>query len=450
MSETDASSDSRPSKSERPILEVEGLRKHFVQNDSFVDRVLGNSRTVQAVDGVDLSVGEEEIVGVVGESGCGKSTLAKLILNLERATSGSVRYKGDELTGVSDKRMREYRRDIQMIFQAPLGSLNPRRTVGEIIRTPLEVHDIGANEAERMDMVRDVIKKVGLDPNHLSRYPRQFSGGQQQRIAIARALILEPELLIADEPVSALDVSVQAQILSFLNEIQDDMGLSIIFIAHDLGVIRHIADRVYVMYLGKIVESGPTETLFNDPKHPYTRSLLSAIPRIDPKRQRDRVILRGTVPSPIDPPSGCRFNTRCPVVIPPPDWSGTQEEFTACFQFRDMVQNDDYEISLVQSEVDSDANMHDRLAEEYLPMSLEDLPAEAAEMITDALAAIVEGDESEAQSILAEAFPSPCETDVPRQSQVESGHATACHRYDPEKRRNHPRIESDLGFEELL
>jgi len=435
MSEQHTDFHSTPAKTDQPLLEIEDAKKHFVQNDTFTDRLFGNSTTVKAVDGVSLSVGDEEIIGVVGESGCGKSTLAKIILNLERPTSGTVRFKDDDITGLSDRKMRSYRRDIQMIFQDPLGSLNPRKTVREIIKAPLEVHDIGDNEDERMEKVTEMVSKVGLKQDQLNRHPRQFSGGQQQRVAIARALILEPDLLIADEPVSALDVSVQAQILTFLREIQESMGLSIVFIAHDLGVVRHIADRVVVMYLGNVVETGPTDQLFNDPKHPYTKSLLSAIPRIGEPRHRDRIILRGTVPSPIDPPNGCRFNTRCPVVIPPSGWRGTQEQFNACFEFRNRIEKEEFDLDVIKSTLEatgdsSNVNLNEALLNEFVSVEVPELPPDAASAVANAAEALVADDVSEARERLSDAFPTPCEQEVPRDTAIAGNQVVACHRYD--------------------
>jgi peptide/nickel transport system ATP-binding protein len=246
---------------------------------------------------------------------------------------------------------------------------------------------------------------------------------------------LEPDLLIADEPVSALDVSVQAQILTFLREIQESMGLSIVFIAHDLGVVRHIADKVVVMYLGKVVEYGSTEQLFDDPKHPYTKSLLSAIPRISEQRQRDRVILKGTVPSPIDPPTGCRFNTRCPVVIPPSGWRGTQEQFNACFEFRNRIDNEEFDLEVIMSTLQatdssSDTDIKEELLNEFVSVDVSELPSDAASAVRDAAEVLVDDDVSEARNILHEAFPSPCQQQVPEDTTITEGQVVACHRYD--------------------
>ena len=294
-----------------PLLEVTDLVKHFpIKSGIVVDRQVGS---VKAVDGVSLTIGEGETLGLVGESGCGKSTLSRTIMQLTAATSGSVRFRGEELVGRSRRSLRPVRREMQMIFQDPYASLNPRKRVGQIIGEPIELHGL-AKGRDVKGRVQDLLDRVGLSPEHADRYPHEFSGGQRQRIGIARALALQPKLIIADEPVSALDVSVQAQIVNLLEDLQQELGLSYLFVAHDLGVVRHVSDRVAVMYLGRIVESATAAALYDRPLHPYSNALLSAVPVPDPKLniERERIVLEGDVPSPIDPPSGCHFHTRCP------------------------------------------------------------------------------------------------------------------------------------------
>ena len=293
-----------------PLLEVTDLVVHFpIKSGILVDREVA---TVHAVDGVSLTLHEGETLGLVGESGCGKSTLCRAILQLVSPTSGSVRFAGDELVGRSRRDLRPLRREMQMIFQDPFASLNPRKRVGQIIGDPIELHGL-ARGAELKRRVLELLERVGLQAEHYNRFPHEFSGGQRQRIGIARALALQPKLIIADEPVSALDVSVQAQIINLLEELQDEFGLSYLFVAHDLGVVRHVSDRVAVMYLGKVVETSASDALYRSPLHPYTNALLSAVPIPDPRRnsERERITLEGDVPSPIDPPPGCRFHTRC-------------------------------------------------------------------------------------------------------------------------------------------
>ncbi|MBB5190076.1 oligopeptide transport system ATP-binding protein [Silvimonas terrae] len=303
------------SENRKPILSVRDVKVHFKVRQ-------GNTwpwqapRTLKAVDGVSFDLFEGETLGIVGESGCGKSTLSRAMLNLIPATDGSIVWMGKEMRGASHAQWQAARKDIQMIFQDPLASLNPRMTVAQIIGEPLRTHRPELSKAEVMERVKKMMVRVGLREQQINRYPHEFSGGQAQRIGIARALILEPKLVICDEPVSALDVSIQAQIINLLKELQREMGLSLIFIAHDLAVVKHISDRVLVMYLGHVMELASKRALYDQPTHPYTQALMSAIPLPDPKAEQNKVIqiLSGELPSPINPPSGCVFRTRCPKV----------------------------------------------------------------------------------------------------------------------------------------
>lgn len=316
------------------ILEVKGLTRHFPTRGGLTRR---SRAVVRAVDGVDLGLSSGETLGIVGESGCGKSTLTRLLAALDRPTSGEVLYEGEDVFAMSRREMRRWRRHVQIVLQDPYTSLNPRMTVEEIVGEPFEIHPEVAPKDSRRRRILDLMEMVGLDPDYATRYPYQFSGGQRQRIGIARAIALRPRVLICDEPVSALDVSVQAQVINLLDGLQDELGLSVVFVAHDLSVVRHVSDRVAVMYLGKVVELGRQGEIYEDSSHPYTRALLSVMPVPDPqlRGQREQIILVGDVPSPADPPPGCRFHTRCwkaqelcsvdePSLIPGPDSSHSQ------------------------------------------------------------------------------------------------------------------------------
>jgi oligopeptide transport system ATP-binding protein len=306
---------------EPSLLSIRNLTVHFdLGGGTLWDRMTGGSptrRVVRAVDGVTLDIREGETLGLVGESGCGKSTLGRAILRLVEPTAGEVVFRGTDLAHLSARRLRDERRHLQMVFQDPYASLNPRMTVGEIIAEPIETFDLARGQAKR-DLVRELMGTVGLSPRHIKRYPHEFSGGQQQRIGIARALAAQPDFIVADEPISALDVSIQAQIMNLMETLQRTRNLTYLFISHDLRAVRHTSDRVAVMYLGKLVEVANAKVIYDDPLMPYTKALISAVPVPDPKVEagRRRIVLEGDVPSPINPPSGCHFHTRCPFVVP--------------------------------------------------------------------------------------------------------------------------------------
>ncbi len=297
------------------LLDVQGLKMYFpITRGIVIQRHVGD---IKAVDDISFQVKKGETLGLVGESGCGKSTAGRAILQLYRPTAGHVYFKGEDLTQLKGEALRRKRREMQMIFQDPYASLNPRMTVGSIISEPLEVHNIYPSRKERQERVQELLRVVGLNPYFVNRYPHEFSGGQRQRIGVARALAVNPEFIVCDEPISALDVSIQAQIINLLMDLQAQFGLTYLFIAHDLSVVRHISDRIAVMYLGKLMELADRDELYNNPLHPYTQALLSAVPIPDPfvEERRQRIILQGDVPSPANPPKGCNFNTRCPRVM---------------------------------------------------------------------------------------------------------------------------------------
>ncbi|MFZ0216605.1 MAG: oligopeptide/dipeptide ABC transporter ATP-binding protein [Candidatus Dormiibacterota bacterium] len=295
---------------EQPILELHDVRTWFPVRSGVMQRTVAH---VRAVDGVDLTIRQGETLGLVGESGCGKTTLGRTVLRLVQASGGSILFKGEDLLRLSGGDLRRRRRELAMIFQDPYASLDPRQTVGEIVGEPLDIHGLTKTRAERSERIDELLEIVGLGAHYRNRYPHEFSGGQRQRIGIARALAVNPSLIVCDEPISALDVSIQAQIINLLERLQDQFKLTYLFIAHDLSVVKHISERVAVMYLGKVVEIASSSELYRAPRHPYTASLLSAVPLPDPKRERERqrIILQGDVPSPVAPPSGCRFRTRC-------------------------------------------------------------------------------------------------------------------------------------------
>ena len=318
---------------QRPILECHDLKMHFPVHGGIFGGVVAR---VRAVDGVSLSVKRGETLGLVGESGCGKSTLGRTLLRLYQPTAGSIRFQGEEISDLKQRQLRPLRRKMQMIFQDPYASLNPRMTVGAIVGEALAIHKLASGEARRQ-RVAELLEKVGLRAEHVDRYPHEFSGGQRQRIGIARALAVSPEVIIADEPVSALDVSVQAQVVNLLRDLQEEMGLTYLFIAHDLKVVEYFSDRVAVMYLGRVVEQASSAQLYRHPKHPYTQALLSAVPVPDPKARKERIVLTGDVPSPLDPPTGCPFHPRCPQAMDrckvevPPTYEVADGHTTACF-----------------------------------------------------------------------------------------------------------------------
>lgn len=319
-----------------PLLEVKNLKKYFTLNGDFVSRVAGKSRTLKAVDDISFSIDKGETLGLVGESGCGKSTTGRLITRLVEPTEGSIHLKGDDVMDFEGKSLLQARKAMQLVFQDPYSSLNPRKTIMQILQRPLEIHKLAPEWAQKRERVLELLNLVGLGREHVDRYPHEFSGGQRQRIAIARALAVDPEIIIGDEPVSALDVSVQAQILNLFRELQEKFGLTYLFIAHDLSVVRHISTRVAVMYVGKIVELGPVDEIFSRPQHPYTNALMAAVPEADPTKPPPRLTLQGELATPIDPPPGCRLNGRCPMATPecaeitPPLIDRGSGHFVAC------------------------------------------------------------------------------------------------------------------------
>ncbi|ADD03772.1 ABC-type transport system ATP-binding protein (probable substrate dipeptide/oligopeptide) [Natrialba magadii ATCC 43099] len=433
-SETHATAAATTSAGE-PLVSVQNLEKYFWENDSLLDRLVGEDPVaVRAVDGVSFDIYEGETLGLVGESGCGKSTTGETLLRLQESTGGRVEFEGENVYEMDSGALTDFRQNAQVVFQDPFSSLDPRMTIGDIVQQPLDIHDVGTTD-ERRARVRDLLERVGLSTDQLDRYPHEFSGGQRQRIGIARALALEPEFLVLDEPTSALDVSVQAQVLNLLEDLQNEFDLTYLLISHDLSVIRHICDRVAVMYLGEIVEIGPVEELFDNPKHPYTKALLESVPRATTdERERDRETLAGDVPSPRNPPSGCRFRTRCPMVIPPEGMQIEQETFREIMTARERIENRDISLETVggdQIELEDGSVpsedvpafvdlLHERLFDEPLPQR-------HRERVDEAFAELADTNWEAAESTLRTEYETVCERVNPGLG--EGGHPVACHLY---------------------
>ncbi len=410
-----------------PLVVVDGLRTYYES-----DALIGGS-PVKAVDGVSFDIERGETLGIVGESGCGKTTLGRSILRLEEPTEGRVLFDGTDLTTLQGRQLQQWRQHAQIVLQNPTSSINERMTVGRIVREPLDVHN-WQSPSERRERVFDLLETVGLESEHYYRYPHQFSGGQRQRVGIARALALQPEFLVLDEPVSALDVSVQAKILNLLMDLQAEFDLTYLLIAHDLSVVRHVCDRVGVMYLGKIMELGPTEDLFQSPANPYTHSLLSAIPQPDPSAGTNRITLRGTPPSPRHPPTGCVFSTRCPFKIRPAEHDDIgDQEWERIEAFRDILRERDQADITVVERLKGRLGLETRFTplEEVVSELFEDVSyaAPIEDDLEEATTLACAGDISEARASLTRAFGSVCETDRPTPHAVADQRVSRCHRH---------------------
>ncbi|USZ68798.1 ATP-binding cassette domain-containing protein [Halorussus salilacus] len=435
-----------------PLVSVRNLKKHYPIREGIFSKQVGAAK---AVDGISFDIQPGETLGLVGESGCGKSTAASSIIRLEESTDGEVIFNGggrggrtrnedgthpNDVTKFDERELKAFRRDAQMIFQDPSSSFDPRMTVGSSVAELLQVHGMSDRERRRA-IVQDLLERVGLSADDYDRYPHEFSGGQKQRIALARALVLNPEFIVADEPVSALDVSIKSEILSLINDLQEEFGLSLLFISHDMSVIREVCDRVAVMYLGEIVEIGETEELFSNPAHPYTEALLSAIPTPDPRVTKEGIELKGTVPSPSDPPSGCRFNTRCHRVLQSDEYDLEQSVWRSVLNFRNRTLGREIDVESVRKfvaaeqdvdpeTVSADAVKSEIRAEFELPDRLSDPDAER--VLDEALDHVAAEEAEEAIEMLSEVFTTPCEETAPEFVEIGRGHRSACLRNEPD------------------
>lgn len=408
-----------------PLLEVRGLEKHYPITRGFLRREVGR---VRAVDGIDFEIGRGEVLGIVGESGSGKTTAAHSILRLEEPTAGEIVFDGESVTDLSGPALRSFRRRAQLVVQDPNEAFNPRLTVGSAVAEPLSLHGM-SDESRRRAIVEDVLERVGLSSEDVDRYPHEFSGGEKQRISIARALVCNPDLIVADEPTSALDARVQSDVLALLADIRREHDISILFISHDLDVVRLFCDRVAVMYLGEIVEQGPIEDVLESPAHPYTRLLMNSVPSLDPNDRTFESPLTDTIPDPGDPPSGCRFHTRCPELIPPADLAVSDEVWRTLAAFRFTIETGELPSSVDPTTAD-DVDVA-TVKEAF------DLPAEFADQelnrrIQSAVEAVASGDVETASQELASVLPTICEQAVPTQS-THQGRPVNCHRYDPDR-----------------
>ncbi|WP_231183739.1 ABC transporter ATP-binding protein [Haladaptatus sp. DYF46] len=431
------------------LVEIRNVSKLFDLSQSAIDQLLGReAQPVRAVQNVDLTINRGDIMGIAGESGCGKTTLGKLLVKLYEPTEGRIMFDGRDMSELLREDQREFRERVQMIFQDPFESLNPRMTVFQSVVEPLKINDIGDGYQDRRERVVQVLNDVGLAPAeaYLNEFPKELSGGERQRVAIARALVVNPDFIVCDEPVSMLDVSIRAGVLNLMKELQDEYGLTYVFISHDLSLIRYMCDRTAIMYLGSIVEQGPTDDVVNNPKHPYTEALFDAVPEIEPGAQRRRANVTGEVPNPRNPPSGCRFHPRCAKIIPPEDWSGSQDAFRRGCNFKRRVQTDDIPVEEIAEEYAEQRRAVDAVLETGLSLELPDehqiagdgrgtvdidsldLPRQAENALRSATRDLLEGNEEDAMEQLDRMFNSICERQSPELRQS-GDQVTACHLY---------------------
>ncbi|WP_458206354.1 ABC transporter ATP-binding protein [Haladaptatus sp. NG-SE-30] len=440
------------------LVEIENVSKLFDLSQGVVERLLGREpRPVRAVQDVDLTINKGDIMGIAGESGCGKTTLGKLLVKLYNPTHGTIKFDGRDVTELTREDEKVFRQRVQMIFQDPFESLNPRMTVFQSIVEPLQINDIGEGYQDRRDKVVQVLNDVGLSPAeaYLNEFPKELSGGERQRVAIARALVVDPDFVVCDEPVSMLDVSIRAGVLNLMKELQDEYGLTYLFISHDLSLIRYMCDRTAIMYLGDIIEQGPTSEVVENSKHPYTQALFDAVPEIEPEAERHRANVTGEVPNPRNPPSGCQFHPRCSKIIPPEDWTGSQEAFRRAFNFKRKVALGDLDGEDIDAENRDQRHAVDRLLETGLAMELPeeyriegedegnvdidtlDMPRQAENALRSAARDLLEGNVEEAEEQLDREFQTICEQSHPELRQS-GDQIAACHLYESSSSNTEP------------
>jgi peptide/nickel transport system ATP-binding protein len=433
------------------LIEIDGVSKYFGTEQGVVDKLMRRQpQPVRAVDDVNVDIQKGEVLGIAGESGCGKSTLGKLLVRLHRPTKGSIRFDGRDINELSSSGASEFRKRVQMIFQDPFESLNPRMTVFQTVVEPLKINNMLGGYHERRERVIEVLEDVGLSPAEafLEKFPRELSGGERQRVSIARALVVNPDFIVCDEPVSMLDVSIRASVLNLMQDLKDEYDLTYVFISHDLSLIRYMCDRTAIMYLGNVVELGPTERIIEESKHPYTKALFDAVPEIDLSKERQRANVTGEVPNPRNPPSGCRFHPRCESIIPPSTWTGSQEAFRRVIKYKTRVMRGEVNVDradgvqeLIEHGLALDVPEEHQLEGETVDTidpAVLDLPTDTQRLLKESAEELLNGNDETARELLDGEFESVCMTENPEMRGVGSDTTAACHLYESGQTESEP------------